>query len=154
MKPLLPGQAAVAKFHGKPCVILCDWRENLPFEVVSSFEARSCPHEVTFGSLTIALVEFAIRQEAHGVQRYYRGWINELDEHVLEDLATMSEVTIVLADAKGKPVSECRMANWLREVAHKTLGVISDLADKPWTTAQFAAAVAYLEASQQQQART
>ena len=62
----------------------------------------------------------------------------------------MSEVTVVLADAKGKHVTECPMENWLREVAHKTLGEISQLANKPWDPAQFAAAVAYLEVSTQQ----
>ena len=67
MKPLYPGQAAVAKFDGKPCVIICDWRENLPLEVTTSWQAWSAPHQVTFGSLTISLVEIIIRLEAYEI---------------------------------------------------------------------------------------
>lgn len=45
------------------------------------------------------------------------------------------------------------MENWLREVAHKALGTISNRADRPWTVAQFAAAVAYQEVMLADEAR-
>jgi|GEM_PF-5621313 len=60
-----------------------------------------------------------MRVTAAGEQCFYSAWINELEKHVIETLATQAELPIILASPLGERVGRGSVPNGLRELALK-----------------------------------
>jgi len=145
MTPLLPGQAAVTRYDGQVCVVVCDHRENFNlggahFGVVGGIQ------RIAVAGILVPVVMVVVRLTAAGEQRYYSAWINELEEHVIESLGTQAELPIILASPLGERVGRGSVPNGLRQLAHKHLGEIARLVEQtPWGPHHFAAARVFIE---------
>ena len=103
MKPLLPGQCAVAHHGGKVCLVACDHRVNIPLGGVA-FLICGCIHHVTINGVHVPAVNVNLRLTAGEQERYYVGWVDELAEGVIESLANQAELPIILASPLGERV--------------------------------------------------
>ncbi len=145
MKPLLPGQCAVARHEGKVCLVACDHRENVPLGGVA-FLICGGIHHVTINGVHVPAVNVNLRLTAGKQERYFVGWVDELAEGVIESLANQAELPIILASPFGERVGSSIIDNGIRAMMQKQLGIISALAERaPWTPHHFAAARAYIE---------
>lgn len=146
MKPLLPGQAAIVRHGGKVCIVVCDYSQRLILGD-GSFDLRAEAHEVTVQGVAVVVVWFLFTLRSGDKVQEYHGYVNELEEHVLESLGTMNELTIIFAGHDGSQLGEASCPNTLKGLAHKFLGDVSRLAAiARWKPAHFAGAVAYLAA--------
>src|SRR6187401_1509007 len=102
MTPLLPGQAAIARHQGQVWFFVCDERENLPIGGVD-FEIRGGVHHINFGDSTVGVASVMLRLTAGDSLRFYTCLFNELEQGVVESLATQPELLIVF----GTPLGEC-----------------------------------------------
>lgn len=147
MKPIYPGQAAITRHNGLVTVVICDLQENLLLGD-GSFDLKGELHRVTIQGVTVAALRFVFVLKSGGKVQEYVGWINELEENVVESLGTLQEVTMLFASPEGEQLGEATAPNTLQAVAHFSLPMISELASKaPWTPAHFAGVVAFVEAS-------
>src|SRR5438874_154440 len=105
MRPLFPGQAGIARVDGKVCIVVCEHPGNIALGD-GSFDLRGQLHEVTIQGVTVAALRFVFVLTTAGSVREYAGWINELEEHVVESLGTAKELTIVLAGPDAKQFAE------------------------------------------------
>jgi hypothetical protein len=145
MKPLLPGQAALARLDGKVALVACDLPENLPLGA-ADFAIRGGMHQINIANVLVPAVSIVLRLTVGDTVRYYWGWVNELEEGVIESLATQADLPIILADPLGGPFGRATVPNGVREMAQRCLGTVSQLADKkPWTPAHFAACRVFVE---------
>ncbi len=146
MRQLVPGQAAVARHEGKVWIVVCDEKENLPLGTVA-FEIRGGIHHITIGDITVAVASVMLRLTADGIQRFFTCLIDELQQGVVESLATQPELLIVFGTPLGERVGSTVIPNGMRGMMQKQLATISLLADKePWGPQDFAAAKAVVEA--------
>jgi len=83
--------------------MVCDYREDLPLGGVA-FEIRGGVHHITIGGKTVAVASVVVRLTARGHQRFYFGWINELEVGVVELLVNQPELPILLASPLGESV--------------------------------------------------
>jgi hypothetical protein len=92
----------------------------------------------------VSALRFVFVLKSGGKVQEYVGWINELEEHVVESLGTLKELTLIFA---GPELGEATAPNTLQPVAHFSLPIISELAGKkPWWPAHFAGVMAFVEA--------
>lgn len=146
MNRLLPGQATIARHEGKVWIVVCDERENLPVGGVA-FEIRGGVHHINFGGSTVGVASVILRVTAGDNQRFYTCFFDELEQSVVESLATQPELLIVFGTPKGESVGSTVLPNGMRGMMQRQLATISMLADKsPWEPRQFAAAKAIVEA--------
>jgi hypothetical protein len=146
MNPLQPGQAAVARHEGKVWIVVCDERENLPLGGVA-FEIRGGVHHICFGDSTVGVASVMLRLTAGEAQLFYTCFFNELEQGVVESLATQPELPIMFATSLGECVGNIVLPNGMRGMMRKQLVTISLLAEKsPWEPRQFDAAKAIVQA--------
>ncbi len=146
MTPLIPGQAVIARHEGKVWIVVCDERENLPLRGVA-FEIRGGVHHITIGTSTVGVASVILRLTAGDSQRFYACFFNELEQGVVESLATQPELLILFGTPLGERVGSTVLPNGMRGMMQRQLATISKLAEKsPWEPRQFAAAKAIVEA--------
>jgi hypothetical protein len=145
MNPLLPGQIVLARYGGLVGIVVCDHRENVPLGGVA-FEIRGGIHRNSSDGFSVPVVSVMLRINAGGDERFYVGWVNELEDGVVESLAIQPQLPIMFATPLYERVGTTVIHNGLRQMMQKQLGTISLLADKsPWTPEQFAEARAVVE---------
>jgi hypothetical protein len=140
---MLPGQAKLKKRGGTLSLIVCDKPGNVPLGAVD-FAGESILHQVEMAGGVVLVMELVLRLRLIAGERTYRAFVNELEECVVESLATMQEITVLLDSPKGETFARSTLANPFQAIVNESLGVISELAAKPWNGAQFAVAVKYL----------
>ncbi len=113
MKPLAAGQAAVARHEGKVWIVICDERENLPIGGVA-FEIRGGVHHINFGESTVGVASVILRLTAGDNQRFYTCLYNEVEEGVVESLATQAELPIMFSTPLGECVGSTVLPNGIR----------------------------------------
>jgi hypothetical protein len=139
-----PGQAKLRRTANGLTLTVCDERGNIPMGAVD-FAGESILHQVEMtGGVVVPVVELVLRLLADGKERTYRAFVNELEEGIMESLATMPEITVFLTDPHGDSFGMSLMANPFHAIVNESLGLISKLADKPWNGAQFAVAIKYV----------
>lgn len=149
MKAISPGQAAIGRHEGRICIVICEREENFPLWE-TSFDIKGKLHQVTIQGVTVAALRFTFILKSPVMVQNFGGWINELEEGVLESLAALTELTVVMATPDGMIVATPPAKNTLQRLAHSSLPMFSELASiKPWSPAHFAGAVAFLEAGGQ-----
>jgi hypothetical protein len=101
---------------------------------------------IAIAGVMVPVVLVVIRLTAAGEQRFYSAWIDELEEHVIESLGTQAELPVILASPLGERVGRGSVPNGLRQLAHKNLGTVSQLAEQtPWGPHHFSAARVFIE---------
>ncbi|MBC7853859.1 MAG: hypothetical protein IAF94_10515 [Pirellulaceae bacterium] len=139
-----PGQAKLRRTSGVLSLIVCDERSNVPMGEVD-FAGHGLLHQITMSDgLIVPVVELVLRLITGDGERVYRAFVNELEEGIMESLATLPEITVVLKSPKGDTFGTSPLANPFKATANESLGVISGLADKPWNGAHFATARAFV----------
>ena len=145
MNPLPPGRIFLARYGGLVGIVVCDHRENVPLGGVA-FEIRGGIHRNACDGFSVPVVSVMLRINAGGDERFYAGWVNELEDGVVESLAIQPILPIMFATPLRERVGSIVISNGLRTMMQKQLGTISLLADKsPWTPEQFAEAKAVVE---------
>jgi hypothetical protein len=141
---MTPGQAILRKIKGTITLAVCDEPGAVPMGHVD-FAGHGLLHQIEMhDGVTVAVVELVLRLIAPGVERTYRAYVDELQEGVMESLATAQEIMVVLTSPKGESFASSAMSNSFKQSANETLGVISALAAKPWNGAHFAVAKAFV----------
>src|SRR5689334_22590413 len=134
---MTPGQAKLHKANGHLSLIVCDERGNVPMGAVD-FGGHGLLHQITLSDgLIVPVVELVLLLKTSNAERTYRAFVNELEEGVLESLATAPQITVILTTPKGESFGTSPLANPFKATANESLGLISALADKPWNGAHF-----------------
>lgn len=127
-------------------MVVCDHRENVPLGGVA-FEIRGGIHRNVGDGFSVPVVSEMLRINAGADKRFYAGWVNELEDGVVESLANQPQLPIMFTTPLRERVGSTVISNGLRTMMQKQLATISLLADKsPWTPEQFAEARAFVEA--------
>jgi hypothetical protein len=151
MAPLRLGQAILTRYQGHVLLFICDRQEILvPIKLAGSFFGLRGGLDLVEVNGTCVPVVFAIiRLTSPGSDLFYTAWVNELatdDGGILESLATQPILPTLLVDSDGKKLAVNDSPNLLRELAHKSLCIVSELAAKQaWTPQHFAFARAATE---------
>lgn len=145
MKPLLPGQAALARIDGKVSLVACELKGIIP-DGPGRCDLRGGLHQIRIANVIVPLVSIVLRYTTGDMVRYYWAWVDELQENVIETLANQPELPIVFADPTGKPFARMGIPNGVIEMAQKALAAISRYAaEAPWRPQHFAAARVFVE---------
>jgi hypothetical protein len=151
MAPLRPGQAILTRYQGHVLLVICDRQDVLiPIKLAGSyFGLRGGIDLVEVNGTCVPVVFAVIRLTSPGSDLFYTAWVNELatdDGGILESLATQPILPTLLVDSDGKKLAVNDAPNLLRELAHKSLRIVSELAVKQaWTPQHFAFARAATE---------
>ncbi|MBC7855454.1 MAG: hypothetical protein IAF94_18655 [Pirellulaceae bacterium] len=104
MKPLLPGQAALARLDGKIVLVACDLSELLPLGA-ADFAIRGGMHQINIANVLVPAVSIVLRLTVGDAVRFYWCWVNELEEGLIESLATQADLPILVSvrPTTGRP---------------------------------------------------
>jgi hypothetical protein len=145
MKQLLPGQAALTRLNGKVSLVACGYPDDLPL-VRAEFALRGGMHKINIANVLVPAISIVVRVTVGDFVRYYWAWVNELEEGVIETLATQPDLLIEVAIPGTQRSVSSIIPNGVREMAQKYLGIVSRLAsEKPWRPQHFAAARVFVE---------
>ena len=140
------GEATITRIKGKACVVICDYTNRLLLGD-GSFEFALELKGAAIEGINVAVLELLSNVHSGGKEQLYHGYVNELEESVLESLGTMNKLTVIFVNQEYLRLGETTYPNPLKELARKFLRTISKLTEKqPWQPAHFAAAVAYIAA--------
>jgi|GEM_PF-5946956 hypothetical protein len=139
-----PGQAKLRRIDGTLTLVVCDEPDNVPMGAVD-FGGHGLLHQITLSDgVMVPVVELVLKLRAGIGERTYLAFVNELEDGVMESLATAKRISVVLTSPQGDNFAESTMLNPFKDAANESLGVIAALADKPWNGAHFAVARAYV----------
>ena len=146
MKPI-PRQIGQAKLRITPhglTLTVYDEPGNIPMGA-ADFAGHGLLHQVEMrDGVTVPVVELVLRLITSNGERIYRAFVNELEDGIMASLATVDDITVILATPKGDKFATSPLVNPFKSTADESLGVLTALADKPWNGAHFAIARAYV----------